>query len=423
MGIDLLKVLETVFLYQHVNKPTRGRGSDTPSCIDLVFSNEEQMVSNLTIGAPLGKSDHSVIIFDFICQTIGTPPKAWYRYEKADYIKMADMLNLDWAVLFSECDNLNDQWKIFSVKYNEAEKACVPQKIVNTNKKKFSVPLDSKAQAKRKRKHRLWQRYLETEDGKVYSEYRKCSNQLRNLTRKATKEFEKNLARNVKSQPKKFWKYVNNKRTVKTSIPDLYVSDDEDPNFMASADKDKANRLADFFSGVMTKEIDGVWNLINKPEIRHSLDIEINEEIVIKKLSKLKIGKSPGPDNIHPRVLKELKNVIVTPLTLIFKKSLETGTLPEDWKVAHISAIFKKGNKHVAGNYRPVSLTSIVCKLLESIIRDSLVAYMKKNKFFTERQFGFIGGRSTVLQLLKVLDKWTKILDEEIVWMSFTAIS
>ena len=62
-------------------------------------------------------------------------------------------------------------------------------------------------------------------------------------------------------------------------------------------------------------------------------------------------------------------------------------------------------------NYRPVSLTCVVCKLMEYLIRDALVDYMKKNSFFSSKQFGFLIGRSTVLQLLRVLDKWTEILD------------
>ena len=86
--------------------------------------------------------------------------------------------------------------------------------------------------------------------------------------------------------------------------------------------------------------------------------------------------------------------------------------LPKEWKHANISAIFKKGNRTSPQNYRPVSLTSIVCKILESIIRDSVITHMTDNNLFSPKQFGFLAGRSTVLQLLKVLDIWTKILDQ-----------
>ena len=114
---------------------------------------------------------------------------------------------------------------------------------------------------------------------------------------------------------------------------------------------------------------------------------------------------------MHPRVLSELRTVLVSPLLVIFQTSVRTGSLPAAWKDANISAIHKKGNKHIAGNYRPVSLTSIVCKLLESFVRDALIEYMKVNNLISRKQFGFLSGRSTVLQLLRVLDQWTGILD------------
>ena len=93
----------------------------------------------------------------------------------------------------------------------------------------------------------------------------------------------------------------------------------------------------------------------------------------------------------------------------MYQTSVRTGKLPSAWK--NITAIHKKGNKHVAGNYRPVSLTSIVRKILESIVRDALIKFMKENRLFSERQFVFLGVRPTTLQLLKVLDKWTEVLD------------
>ena len=88
------------------------------------------------------------------------------------------------------------------------------------------------------------------------------------------------------------------------------------------------------------------------------------------------------------------------------------GQLPDDWKQAKVSAIFKrKGNRKKAGNYRPVSLTCIICKILEGCIRDHIVEHMMVNNIFSKQQFGFIKGRSTVLQLLNVMDSWTMALD------------
>jgi len=89
----------------------------------------------------------------------------------------------------------------------------------------------------------------------------------------------------------------------------------------------------------------------------------VTEDDISKKLIRLEIDKSPGPDLIHPRVLYETRDVglIIRPLFLIFRKSLKFGTLPTDWKLAEVTAVHKKGSKSDSGNYRPISLTSVCC--------------------------------------------------------------
>ena len=400
------------FLTQHVSVVTRGRGTARPSILDLVLTNQEEAVEEIILEAPLGSSDHSVLHVKYRCIPVLEPDKVIFMYDKADYGKMKDMLNIDWDHIFSEFeDDVNKQWEVFSTKYAEAEKICVPRKIIKTGCKRFSVPLDRKTLAKKRKKYRLWKRFLDTSDGKVYTEYRQCCNQLRRLTRKATKLCEQKIASKSKSNPKMFYKYVNSKTKLSPKIPDLYLSDDKDKDLMTSSDQEKAKEFAKFFSSVQTREPPGTWSPPLKPEITKRLILELTEESLMTKLSNLKTNKSPGPDSIHPRVLMEIRQVLVKPLLFIFRTSVRTGTIPDPWRDANITSIFKKGDKKVAGNYRPVSLTSIACKLLESYIRDSLVKYMKDNKFLTKKQFGFLAGRSTVLQLLKVLDRWTEILD------------
>ena len=89
----------------------------------------------------------------------------------------------------------------------------------------------------------------------------------------------------------------------------------------------------------------------------------------------LNVHKSLGPDGIHPRFMQELLAELCIPLTMIFENSIESAQLPDQWKVARVSAIFKKGNKKLASNYRPVStITSIVCRTFEKIIRDHIVS-------------------------------------------------
>ena len=121
------------------------------------------------------------------------------------------------------------------------------------------------------------------------------------------------------------------------------------------------------------------------------------QEEIKKLLLGLNASKSPGPDKAHPKVLYELANVIDKPLFIIFKKSFETGIAPENWKVAIIAALFKKADKKLASNYRTVSLTSILCKLLEKFIRKRIIEHMDKFNLFSDKQFGFMGGCSTSL--------------------------
>ncbi|MEE6528456.1 hypothetical protein FKM82_030771 [Ascaphus truei] len=115
-------------------------------------------------------------------------------------------------------------------------------------------------------------------------------------------------------------------------------------------------------------------------------------EEVHRPLDKMKVNKAPGPDGIHPSVLKELSSVIAKPLHLIFKDSISTGSVPQDWRKADVVPIFKKGARSQAGNYRPVSLTSIVGKLMEGLIRDNIQEYLMENKIISNSQGEKKGG-------------------------------
>ncbi|KFO97224.1 RNA-directed DNA polymerase from mobile element jockey, partial [Calypte anna] len=94
-------------------------------------------------------------------------------------------------------------------------------------------------------------------------------------------------------------------------------------------------------------------------------------------LSNLDIHKSMGPDGMHPRVLRELAEVIARPLSIIFSKSWVTGEVPEDWRIANVTPVYKKGKKEDPGNYRPVSLTSIPGKVMEQLVLVTISRHIK----------------------------------------------
>lgn len=229
-----------------------------------------------------------------------------------------------------------------------------------------------------------------------YREYCKARNKVKKLTRKERKEREKQVAETAKSNSKNFWKFVNSKRKCKSGISELHEKT-ESGTFIASSDKDKSEILANFFSSVFTDEdVDNIPDVTFGCDISTNVDtVDITQKEVKKLLMELNTSKSPGPDRAHPKILSELSTVIDKPLYLIYKKSLETGIVPDTWKVAIITALFKKGDKRMASNYRPVSLTSILCKVLEKIIRKRIVDHMNCHNLFSNKQFGFLGGRST----------------------------
>jgi len=111
--------------------------------------------------------------------------------------------------------------------------------------------------------------------------------------------------------------------------------------------------------------------------------------MVMKKLQQLKTDKSPGPYGIHPLLLKEGATVLAKPLSLIFSQSYNTGILPDEWKTAHIVPIFTKGNTTDPANYGPLSLTSVPCKVMETIVKENLVKFWENKDIFCKEQHGF----------------------------------
>ena len=265
---------------------------------------------------------------------------------------------------------------------------------------------------------------METGSTEKYKEFTRHRNKVRKMTRKLERDLEKSICQDAKSNPKRFWNFIKGKLKTTSGVADLVRGRDEEIESLTKSDKEKTEVLAKFFCSVFTREPDTELPATSNKNFDRALStITVTREEVKKKLVQLKIDKSQGPDKIHPRLLKELAHELSDPLTKIFNTSLKQGRLPTIWKRAQVTAIFKKRSRKEPCNYRPVSLTCIACKVLESIIRDHLMDHLKRNKLFSNRQYGFIGGRSTGLQMLKVLDKWTEIMDRggeiDVIYLDF----
>ena len=164
-------------------------------------------------------------------------------------------------------------------------------------------------------------------------------------------------------------------------------------NTLTSKGNEKAEILANFFTSVFTKEkLGDIPTMQNKIVHEDLKQFTIEQEEVRKKLMKLNPAKSSGPDNLHSKTLKELANVLDKLLKILFQNTLTKGKIPEEWKHANVTAIFKKGDRNKPNNYRPVSLTCIICNIMESLIRDQVMSHMKKHKLLSDKQFGFLEG-------------------------------
>ena len=126
----------------------------------------------------------------------------------------------------------------------------------------------------------------------------------------------------------------------------------------------------------------------------------------------LNVSKSPGPDAVHPHLLKNCADLLAFPLMCIFQKSFQNSSVPDDWKSAIVSPLFKKGSKLDPGNYRPVSLTCVPCKIMEAIIRDYILDQLNNCTSLSTSQHGFIKGRSCATNLLSAFEYWTNWLDQ-----------
>ena len=424
MQFKFIETTRDCYLTQHITETTRQRGQSKGSVLDLLLSSEEEIVNNINLESPIGKSDHACITFT--C-SIGVEErvrnKTVYIYEKADYELLRQKLNIDWKEYLKE-GTIEEKWLRFRAKYEEVIKECVPMREYKdkTNMRKRTnkyLPMNRKLWKKIRRKKRLWARLKQMSSSRdtnnreyheVMQEYRQTNNQVRRETRKEIKNKESNIAQKAKTNPKLFWKYVQGKMNSRPGIPDLYT--DSNKTTKTNSDKEKAEVLAKHFCEVFTDEPIGDIPHISPKNVQTMPAVEFSITKIKKVIRKLKVNKSPGPDKIHPRFLKEGAEQLAEPLKIIFEFSFNSGQIPEDWSLANITAIFKKGNKNEPGNYRPVSLTSVVCKLMETIVREDIMKHMKTKKLFSRKQFGFLPGRSTVLQLIKVIDQWTQILDE-----------
>ena len=173
-----------------------------------------------------------------------------------------------------------------------------------------------------------------------------------------------NLVGDVKANPKDFNRYINSQKKDAEGIPHLKK---RNGGGVAQSESEKAAEFNGQFTEVFTKSEYNQVPLLDR-SAPFMEDIVVTKEGVTKLLKGLNPSKALGPDELHPRVLKELATELGPIFAHLFQQSIDSGDIPKEWTLANISPLFKKGDISLACNYRPVSLTCVPCKLLEHIV-------------------------------------------------------
>ena len=184
---------------------------------------------------------------------------------------------------------------------------------------------------------------------------------------------------------------------------------------MKSDYTDTADVLCKQFESVFVKET--AVESFESVEVQDSIYVKFEELTIYKKLIALKTNKSLGSDSIHPMFLSKTAAAIANSQTsistvqlFIYRTQVTTGL--EIGKMLSSCQFSKKGRRSDPENYRPISLTSAICKIMESVIRDCITEFIQKKNLITHHQHGFISGRSCLRNLLEALEAWTSIFDE-----------
>ena len=199
------------------------------------------------------------------------------------------------------------------------------------------------------------------------------------------KSFELELA-NDKLHPKRLFAYINSKKTCKPQLNCLRSSTGEQITDMGMV----ANIMNQQFASVFKRE-----DTSNMPSFEFRTNALLDAPVISAKdielkLSMLNTSRSPGNDSVHAVVLRHTSAAVSVPLAIIFNKSLSTGKFPAVWKSANVTPIHKKGDRMDPGNYRPISLLSIISKVLEWFVRSAIVNHLTRNQLFSPSQHGFV---------------------------------
>ena len=305
--------------------------------------------------------------------------------------------------------NTQDKWNTFMEIYNEGVSRYVPKITINEMKKKEDW-YNTRCKLAREKKEAAWNRWRKRGGRKNWEEFKSARNEYVRVLREEERDYEKGVVDKCKNEPKLFYRYVNGKMKNKQSIDRLKVE-----NILYDDAQSQAEIMNTCFQSVFTRETsfegEGARHKCNGLREFH---VDVQE---VKEMMKdLDVSKALGPDGVSNWIMKECNEQLAVVIHNIIVCSFKEGKVPLDWKRANIVLIYKGGSKENPLNYRPVSLTSVVAKICERIVKARWMQYLEESNILTGRQFGFRSGRSCVTNLLSFYSRAIDIIQERDGW-------
>jgi hypothetical protein len=386
-------------LHQMVEFPTHTRGN----ILDLVLTNMPDRVSNVDQAGRLGKSDHVIITCDVAAEAAKGGRIKVKNWNRADWRSIRNGINNTVWPTMADNTSAETAWQFLRGRLDELVGQHVPEREF---KERGADWMTKEILQLIRKKRRLWKK---AKNGEAVAEYNDVAKQVSNKIRAAKRQMEKRLASDKTGNKKPFYNYVRKKTSARHGIGPLEAPDGS----TIQAPEQIAEELNRCFSDVFTREDTSNIPRPKQQRVRTKLTrCFITAQKVKAQIKKLKRTGAAGPDRISTRLLQQCQEELGPVLATIYRKSLQEGRVPAEWKTANVVPIFKKGSKKIAGNYRPISLTCICCKIMESIIKDDIIAHLKRNHIINTNQHGFTKGRSCTTNLLEFMEPVTKAADE-----------